>query len=225
MEGLTLYYLLAGMPSFSLTDIAEMRLEVISLFLVGYLLCALLLKIVWNYLAEDFTWMPPIGFRRSLAMLVVSGLFLYVVLTMISGARELMTPGAWKKTGATYKLTGADREVSLTIRRDALANLGRRLEAYAAENEGRLPERRFDPELPLQSWIAGDGSGLPFEYIGGQTLNDSEKSIDNIIAYEPPDEARDRLVLFSDGRIEALNWRTIFELTAVRRGRSEPVDE
>jgi len=29
------------------------------------------------------------------------------VLTMISGARELMTPGAWEKDGAIYRLKGA----------------------------------------------------------------------------------------------------------------------
>ena len=28
----------------------------------------------------------------------------HVVLAMISGARELMTPGAWEKHGATYRL-------------------------------------------------------------------------------------------------------------------------
>ncbi len=31
-----------------------------------------------------------------------------VVLTMISGARELMTPGAWQKDGFTYSRTEPD---------------------------------------------------------------------------------------------------------------------
>ena len=28
-----------------------------------------------------------------------------IVLTMISGARELMTPGAWERNGVTYRLS------------------------------------------------------------------------------------------------------------------------
>ena len=35
---------------------------------------------------------------------VVWGSLFVLVLTMISGARELMTPGAWKKDGITYVL-------------------------------------------------------------------------------------------------------------------------
>ncbi len=37
-------------------------------------------------------------------MVVLWGLLFTVVLAMISGARELMTPGAWEKQGATYRL-------------------------------------------------------------------------------------------------------------------------
>jgi hypothetical protein len=32
------------------------------------------------------------------------GLLFLLILTMISGARELMTPGAWEKHGSTYRL-------------------------------------------------------------------------------------------------------------------------
>jgi len=183
------------------------------------------LKLAWNYLSKDFTWMPKIGFGRSLALLVVSGLFLYVILTMISGARELMTPGAWKKTGVAYKLTSADREVSLKIRRDALANLGHRLQAHAAENGGEIPERRFDPALPVQSWIAGDGAGLPFEYIGGQVLDGSSEANESIVAYEPQSDDNERLALFGDGRIELLEWRTVMEFIATRKKSQTRRDE
>jgi len=50
------------------------------------------------------TWLPRLSFGRALAGVILWGLLFFIVLTMISGARELMTPGAWKKDGATYKL-------------------------------------------------------------------------------------------------------------------------
>ena len=43
-------------------------------------------------------------YPNALALMLVSGLLMYVVLTMISGARELMTPGAWQKQGIGYQL-------------------------------------------------------------------------------------------------------------------------
>ena len=94
----------AGMPSLVLTDAASLRLEAISFFLVCYLLCTLLFRWIWNGLAKDWAWMPRLSFRKALGVMIVFGLFCYVILTMISGARELMTPGAWKKEGLLYKL-------------------------------------------------------------------------------------------------------------------------
>ena len=74
------------------------------LILVVVLLSAWLVKLAWNVLARDFSALPGIGYRMALAIFCVSGLFLFEVLTMISGARELMTPEAWEKTGTTYRL-------------------------------------------------------------------------------------------------------------------------
>ena len=92
------------MPSFNLTDIAKARLDTISFFLVLLLVIALLVKFLWNYLARDFSRMPRLTYRKALAAVTLWGLVFLIVLTMISGARELMTPGAWEKQGATYKL-------------------------------------------------------------------------------------------------------------------------
>jgi uncharacterized membrane protein len=102
--------LIAGMPSISLTDIARMRLENLSFFLAGFLLSAWFLKLLWNYVARDFTALPRLSYRRALAVAALWGLLFILVLTMISGARELMTPGAWEKTGATYKLADRDAD-------------------------------------------------------------------------------------------------------------------
>jgi hypothetical protein len=43
-------------------------------------------------------------YARALAAVALWGFVFVIVLTMISGARELLTPGAWEKQGATYKL-------------------------------------------------------------------------------------------------------------------------
>ncbi len=101
--------LLAGMPFFTLTDLARARIESISFFLVLFLLCALVLKVLWNWLAKDFEKLPRLTYGKALAATFLWGLVFVIVLTMISGARELLTPGAWEKDGATYKLKGSAR--------------------------------------------------------------------------------------------------------------------
>lgn len=104
----------AGMPDTSLYDIAkvvtlsehaEWRLQGISFFLMGVLLSALALKFLWNHLAKDFKFLPVMSYPKALGAVVLWGLLFILVLTMISGARELMTPGAWKKQGSTYTLS------------------------------------------------------------------------------------------------------------------------
>lgn len=99
----------AGMPSWTVSDLANARIDAISFFLVVLLLLALLVKFLWNYLAKDFQKLPKITYPRALAAVTLWGLLFLLVLTMISGARELMTPGAWEKNGATYKLKDSQR--------------------------------------------------------------------------------------------------------------------
>ena len=94
----------AGMPSFNLTDLAKARLDTISFFIALLLVLALVVKGLWNYLGRDFTKLPRMTYRKALAAVTLWGLLFLLVLTMISGARELMTPGAWEKQGATYRL-------------------------------------------------------------------------------------------------------------------------
>jgi hypothetical protein len=54
---------------------------------------------LWNSLQRDFPRLPRLSFSRALAGVVLWGLLFIIVLTMISGARELMTPGAWQRQG------------------------------------------------------------------------------------------------------------------------------
>lgn len=92
----------------TLTNIAKLRLHAISFFGVCLLGIAWAIQAVWNSLSNDFPRLPRISYRRSLGLMGLWGLLFLLVLTMISGARELMTPGAWKKNGLTYQLAQPD---------------------------------------------------------------------------------------------------------------------
>ena len=94
----------AGMPSITLVDVANARFEAISFFLALLLLVSLIVQRLWNSLGKDFPKLPRIGYGRALAAVTLWGLVFLLILTMISGARELMTPGAWEKQGSTYRL-------------------------------------------------------------------------------------------------------------------------
>jgi hypothetical protein len=98
------FEILAGMPTFTLTDLAKLRIDAISFFLVVVLASAWGVQRVWNTLAKDFTRLPVMSYKRALGVITLWGFLFVLVLTMISGARELLTPGAWEKNGATYKL-------------------------------------------------------------------------------------------------------------------------
>lgn len=97
----------AGMPQITLSDIAAARFDSISFFLVLLLLLAWLVQLLWNLLGRDFRKLPRLSYPRALAAVTLWGLIFLLVLTMISGARELLTPGAWEKQGATYRLRDA----------------------------------------------------------------------------------------------------------------------
>ena len=94
----------AGMPVITLSDVAALRLSGISFFVALILLVAWLVRLLWNYLRRDFPRLPLLNYGRSLAMVLLLGLCFNIVLLMISGTRELMTPGAWDKHGTTYQL-------------------------------------------------------------------------------------------------------------------------
>jgi hypothetical protein len=95
----------AGMPvPFTLRDMAQMRLQAISFFLVVLLVSAGLVQWIWNGIRPNPSRLPRLTYFRSLGLVVLWGLLFTVVLAMVSGARELMTPGAWQKQGATYRL-------------------------------------------------------------------------------------------------------------------------
>ncbi len=101
---------LAGMPAYFLSDAADARIEAISFFLLVLLLASVGVHRLWNGLARELERVPHLSFRGALALTCLLALAFYLMLVMVSGARELMTPGAWEKNGATYRLTSERSE-------------------------------------------------------------------------------------------------------------------
>src|SRR5262245_19393132 len=114
----------AGMTVYHLNDVVRLRLEDISFFAVLLFGCALGIKGLWNFVARDLPRWPRLGYGRALGLTLLLSLLMLLVLSMISGARELLTPGAWRKQGHAYRLTDPatdpQRRQSLESLRSAL---------------------------------------------------------------------------------------------------------
>lgn len=200
----------AGMTSFSLTEVAAARLDAISFFLLAFALSALLLRWAWNMLARDFAWMPKLGYRQAFAVLVVSGLFVHVALSLIAGARELMTPGAWVRTGATHRLATPERAPSVWLesgRRMALERLRDELWAYAAAHEGKTPANQADPAIPAAVWAGVHPTGEPLAYVPGHGIANGEW----LLAYEPDAYGPTRFALLTSGEVIRLPAKELAE--------------
>jgi hypothetical protein len=192
----------AGMPTITLTDMAKMRLESISFFLFCFFGSAFLIQRLWNYLRKDFTFLPRLNYWRSVGVVTVWGLIFIVVLTMISGARELMTPGAWKRDGVTYKLDDSKPpEIKQTTpsdseRRLKLQTLYHSLRAYVEKN-GKFPSSREDKSIPPDLWdLPGSSTGFHYFYLPPESTNATRP-----IAFEPEVFGNHRFVLFGDGQV------------------------
>jgi hypothetical protein len=191
----------AGMPSINLTEIGRLRFETISFFLVVFLLCACAIQGIWNDLRHDFSTLPRLSYRRACGLMALWGLLFLLVLTIISGARELMTPGAWKKDGLTYKLADPSPSPSAQdqIRWDRLEQLRSVLWQYARLHEGRFPARDSKGEIAEDAWRVPDPSGMHYLYEGGRA------DIGNApLAYEPGIFGPERFVLLTNGEVRRM---------------------
>src|SRR5687768_13369627 len=100
----------AGMTVYDLNDVVRLRLEDVSFFALFLVICALGIKLLWNQVAKGFPKLPRITFVRSACLTGILSLLMLLVLSMISGARELLTPGAWRRQGSAYRLNDAGSE-------------------------------------------------------------------------------------------------------------------
>lgn len=198
--------ILAGMPSplpseedievvQRLTGSAEARLQVVSFFLVGLLLCALAVQLLWNAVARGVPAWPRLSYGRAVAGVVLWGLVFVLVLTMISGARELMTPGAWKKQGFTYKLADDADPSPAALRRRKLDEVRHALWHFAATHGGRFPSADEAGALGEAVWMVPETGGLRFRYAAGPKPGDADPLVTG-----PAFDGK-RLILRADGTV------------------------
>lgn len=195
----------AGMPGLTLTDVGRARLNGISFFLMGVLGSALIIKWIWNAMRVDWTSLPELTYRHSLAMVSLIGLLMGVVLTMISGARELMTPGAWERSGLTYRLRDDDNQPQSASnmptreeRVDRLIQVWSMLSDFASNHDGKFPTpAEFESVVPNELRRLGSFPALPLDYSPGLTIADA----DSVLVTEPDIYPDGPLLLSASGTI------------------------
>ena len=195
----------AGMTVYDLTDVAKLRLEDISFFLFLLLLAALGIRLLWNIFAKDFPRLPRLSFFKALCLTGLLSLFMLLILIMIAGARELLTPGAWYRQGSHYRPNDA---ASRDVRQQSIETLRAELMRYATAHGGHFPPHDYTAEIPAKVWDAPDSTGTRYLYIGGLSLNQSNA----VLVCEPKNFGDERMVLFCDGKIQTLKTAEIHRL-------------
>jgi hypothetical protein len=199
----------AGMTVYDLNDVVRLRLEDISFFAVLLLACALGLKLLWNQVAKGFSKLPRITFVRSLCLMSILSLLMLLVLSMISGARELLTPGAWRRQGSAYRLNDVGSE---PLRRQSMEFLRGALRTYAEQHNGKFPPHDFVSEISEKIWQAPDSVGTRYIYVGGL----SSHSTNEVTACEPASFGDQRFVLFATGEIKKLPTAAIRQALGIK---------
>ena len=213
----------AGMPSITLSDMAELRLQTISFFLVVFLFAAKAVQVLWNRLGRDWAILPRLGYGRAVGLVFLWGMLFVIVLTMISGARELMTPGAWEKDGVTYKLAKSsplpaaseDRQQRDWERERKMERLRIALWKYAVAHAGSFPTSQTSSEIPTDIWQSPDASGMAYIYVSGRKADRGAA----LLAFEPDVFGDYQLVLLTNGEIRRT---TAEQLDAVVNAEQNP---
>ncbi len=187
----------AGMTVYGLSDVHRLRLEEVSFFVFLLLLCALVFKVLWNHAVKGFAGLPRIKFLQALSVCLILGAATLLILTMISGIREVLTPDAWRKQGTSYRLNDPSQEPA---RQRSLQHLRTALFEYARNHGGNFPPSDFGSEIPDKLWEAPDQQGTHYVYFGGRNTNSSTA----ILALEPVVFGEERFVLSASGEIEKL---------------------
>jgi hypothetical protein len=200
----------AGMTVYDLNDVIRLRLQDISFFAFLLVLATLGVRLLWNYLASDFPALPRLTFPKAFGLTALLSILMLLLLIMISGARELLTPGAWYRQGSHYRPNEA---ASHETRLQSMESLRSALMQYAHAHEGKFPPHEFGPEIPAKLWEAPDSARTRYLYFAGRSLSDSNAPV----VCEPRNFGNARLVLLGSGRIESLNTTNIQHLISGSR--------
>jgi hypothetical protein len=194
--------------------VGQLRLEAISFFTVLFLVLAAALMRVWNAFRRDFPVLPRLTYGKALGLLLLWGLAMSLVLSMITGARELMTPGVWERAGALYRISGdrpqSEAEQLLQIREGNLHRLGRSLTGYAMQHDGRYPAHEHGPEISEDLWRSLAYTGDRYVYLTGRTQPKAGEA-PALLAYEPEVYGEQRFALFTDGAVRRLTHTQLGE--------------
>ncbi len=173
------------------------RLQALSFFVFATLMVACLVRGLWNTFRRDWPALPVLSYRGALVATLLWGLVSIIVLTMISGARELMTPGAWRKQGWTYRLDqpSASEPQARQQRRERLEALRLALLQHAATHEGAFPANAKEIG---ESWAVPAHPGFDFLYRPGQMASNTTAAI---LVFEPEVGDPERFVLLVNGMI------------------------
>ena len=190
-------------------DIAgtALRIQAISFFVAVLLFSGWLVKGLWNFAKRDFPRLPMLTYGRALGLVFLWGLSFVTVLTMISGARELMTPGAWRKQGWTYQLAANSPPIAdagRKARHRQLEELRTALWQFAATHEGRLPTPD-EPSIDGSLWEIPEYPGLKFLMVP----NCKAESTGRLFVFEPNLENEERMVLLTNGFIGSMSSAAI----------------
>jgi hypothetical protein len=220
---------LAGMPSLTLSDVARMRVQTISFFLGVILLSAWIVRLLWNLLRKDVTRLPALSYKGALGGTLLWGLLFLFVLSMISGARELMTPGAWEKSGFTYQLredtnpgesdvessARAVSRASRAERRDKLEDLRAALLLHAATQGGTYPATMDEAPFAASFWLQPGFAAVRYGYRSGLSADGTAQPL--VLEQQVYDDET-QFVLFTDGSIKPLANGEIASLAVLPPG-------
>ena len=207
-----------GVLSFAGT---ALRIQAMSFFVAVLLLSGWLVKGLWNLARQDFPRLPQLTYGRALGLVMLWGFAFLIVLTMISGARELMTPGAWRKQGWTYKLADVSRPevgVGIAARTQQLEKLRTALWQHAAIHGGQLPTPD-DTAIDEKLWEIPGFPGLNYLAVAGCQAESSGR----MFVYEPEFDGSDRMVLLTNGMVGSMSAAIIKE--ALSEARQAGVDK
>lgn len=194
----------AGMTVYGLNDIYRLRLQQISFFILLLLVCSVLFQFLWNHAVKGFGFLPRLRFRQSFCLALLLGLGTLLILTMISGIREVLTPEAWRHQGTSYRLNDPAQE---SVRQRSLEHLRGALFDYARAHDGLFPAHDFVGEISEKVWESPDQFGTHYVYFGGLKTND----LAAVLAVEPLAFGDSRFALLGSGDIQRLSARDLEE--------------
>ncbi|MEN9359036.1 MAG: hypothetical protein RL095_571 [Verrucomicrobiota bacterium] len=180
----------AGMPTFYVSDMAKTRLESISFGLVVFIVGTELFRRLWNsQVVPMFGDKFRLGWKAGFLFTGLLSALMLLILTLISGTREVMTPAAWEKDGMTHKIkTELNPRSRIEGLRDDLLRLG-------VANGGKLPDNEL--KLPRPELLRAGPENRAFTYLPGQSLGDKN----SLLVLEGMRHGQTRLLLFANGDI------------------------